>query len=126
AVQQARFDAKEFALVRQEYLAQLESAQFEPAPVAQIASQRHLRPWTKGHALYVETHDESIEEVKAAKLEEAKQFYQEFYGASFAQMAVVGDFDAAKVKPLIADGLAGWKSPTPYVRIPIPYRDIAQ
>ena len=120
------FDAKEFELLRQEYLAQLESAKFEPAPVAQIASQRHLRPWPKGHPLYVETHDESIEEVKAAKLEEAKKFYQEFYGASFAQMAVVGDFEAAKVKPLIADGLAGWKSPTPHVRIPIPYRDVAQ
>ena len=120
------FDAKEFELLKQEYLAQIENARFEPASVAQIAFQRHLKPWPKGHPMYVDTHEESIEEIKAATLDEAKKFYKDFYGANFAQMAVVGDFDAAAVKQLVADRLASWKSPAPYVRIPIPYRDIEQ
>jgi zinc protease len=120
------FDAKEFELLRQEMLAQVESAQYEPSSVAFTAFQRHLKPWPKGHPLYHETHQESLEDIKATTLEETQKFYRELYGASFAQMAVVGDFDPAVVKPMIGERLASWKSPTPFVRIPIPYRDIGQ
>jgi zinc protease len=120
------FDAKEFELLKQEMFAQLESARFEPPAVAHNAYERHLKPWPKGHPLYVETYEESLQELKATTLEETKKFYQEFYGASFAQMAVVGNFDGGAVKPLVSDRLASWKSPKPFVRIPIPYRDIGQ
>ncbi len=120
------FDPKEFELLKQEYLAQVENSRFEPTTLAQVAFGRHLRPWQKGHPLYVDTVDESLEQIKATTLDEAKKFYQDFYGANFGQMAVVGDFDAAQVKKLVTELLAPWKSATAFVRIAVPYRDIAQ
>ena len=46
------------------------------------------------------TPDESIAELKKVTLDDAKKFYTDFYGASNAELAVVGDFDAAKVEKL--------------------------
>ena len=43
------------------------------------------------------TMDESIADVRAVTVDEAKTFYTDFYGASNGEFAVVGDFDAAEI-----------------------------
>jgi zinc protease len=50
-----------------------------------------------------------------------KAFYAKFYGASHAELAIVGDFDVATVRPLLGQLFGGFQSPTPYVRVPQPF-----
>jgi len=48
------------------------------------------------------------------------QFHKQFYGASNAELAVVGDFDANAMRDLVTQLFADWKSPSPYTRVPTP------
>ena len=70
---------------------------------------------------YTPTIDEEITRVKATDLDAAKAFYAKFYGASHAELAVVGDFDVATVKPLLEQLFGGFESRTPYTRVPQPF-----
>jgi len=65
----------------------------------------------------VDSIDESLAELKAAKLEDVKAFYKTFYGASSGELALVGDFDAKEIQALINETLGDWKSPAPFTRI---------
>ena len=60
------------------------------------------------------TVEESIDQLKKVTLADAKKFYTDFYGASNAELAVVGDFDAAEVEKLAGELFGSWKSPQPY------------
>jgi zinc protease len=62
--------------------------------------------------------------VRSAKLEDAKQFHDQFYGASRAEVAIVGDFDAARMEAVVRELFAGWKPKVPYERVPQEFRDI--
>ncbi len=119
------FDAKEFESLRAEMLASLQSQKDQPTSLAQVEFRRRIDPWPQSHPYYTRTFDESIALTKAAKLETVKDFHAKFYGASAAQMAVVGDFDAAEVEKKVADLFAGFHSPTPFQRIPRPLRPAA-
>jgi zinc protease len=66
-----------------------------------------------------------VADAKAVKLEDIKAFYKEFYGASYGDVVVVGDFDPAQVEALAKELFGSWKSPTPYVRMTQGYEKIA-
>jgi zinc protease len=80
-----------------------------------------MNPYPKGDVRYRATIAEEIAELQAATVEKARQFYQDFYGASNAQLAVVGDFDEAAVMNVVRERFASWKSPKPYARVPTTY-----
>ena len=118
------FPADEFEQLRQQRLAGLEQARSEPQAIGQLELQRHLRPWPKGDIRYVSTTEESIADVKAVTIDEAKKFYTDFYGASNGELAVVGDFDAAEISKLASELFGSWKSPRPFTRVGDIYRDL--
>lgn len=118
------FPADEFEQLRQQRLAGLEQAKSEPQAIGSQALQRHLRPYPKGDVRYISTTDESIADVKAATIDDARTFHADFYGASNGEMSVVGDYDAAEVSKLSTALFGSWKSPRPFVRIPDVYRDV--
>jgi zinc protease len=112
-----RFDSAEFETLKQEQITQLAQVKSEPIVVTQLTLLRKLMNKPKGHPLYVATADESIAEITAATLAEAKAFHQQFYGASSADIAVVGDFDPETVKAAATRIFGDWKSPQPFARI---------
>jgi len=112
------FDASEFEKVKEENLAYLESQKSEPNTLANIAMQRMMKPYPKGHPNYTSTLDEEIASIKKVSINEVKQFYNDFVGASDATVAVVGDFDKSSIEAKIKEDLDEWKSPTAYSRIP--------
>ena len=59
------------------------------------------------------------------KLPQLREAHRDFSGFSVAEIAVVGDFDEAAVRPVIERLFGDWKSPLPYKRIEQPYRDVA-
>src|SRR5205085_1683084 len=91
------FPANEFELLKQEVLTNLESQKSEPRFVTATAFNRHVNPYPKGDVRYTPTYDEDVADLRAATLDDVKKFYTDFYGASDAQLAVVGDFDAQEI-----------------------------
>lgn len=117
------FPAEEFEKLKQEELAAIEQQRSEPGSIAIIALNRILNPYPKEDVRYVATFDEQVQAIKDVKLEDIKQFYKDFYGASSGTMAVVGDFDAAAIKKAGLQELGDWKNPKAFKRIPSVYTE---
>jgi zinc protease len=118
------FPASEFDLLKQEQLANIEQNKSEPTQIAFTAFNRTLSPFPKGDVRYITTSEEDVADVTAATLDQAKQFYQDFYGASDATLTVIGDFDSAEISKLAGDLFGNWKSPKPFARVPSVYKDV--
>lgn len=118
------FPQTEFDLVKQESLAQLEDQKSEPTPVAVVEMSKIFNIYPKGHPMYAGSVDEQIEGIKSVTLDQVKSFYKDFYGASNAQMTVVGDFDEKEISGIAQELFGNWKSPKPYVRIKSEYRAV--
>jgi zinc protease len=108
------FPEADFDQIRQADLARIETSRTDPQAMATNLLSRHLSPYPAGDPRAVLTPDESIAELKKVTLDDAKKFYTDFYGASNAELAVVGDFDAAEVEKLAGELFGNWKSPQPY------------
>ncbi|HEX8069638.1 MAG TPA: pitrilysin family protein [Pyrinomonadaceae bacterium] len=119
------FPASEFDLLKQEQLAAIEQQKSEPTQMAFTAYSRHLNPYPKGDVRYVTTTEEDVVELNAATLEQARQFYRDFYGASNATLTVVGDFDKDEITQLATQLFGDWKSPRPFTRVPSLFKDVA-
>ncbi|MFO1303269.1 MAG: pitrilysin family protein [Burkholderiales bacterium] len=115
------FPAAELETLKRQRATSLEEARQEPQSVAQRALARHDNPYPSGDPRYVPTIEESIANNAAVTLDDVKAFYGKFYGASDAEIAIVGDFDAEATKALVTQLFGDWKSPSPYARVPDPY-----
>lgn len=119
------FPASELELLKQEELAGLESQRSEPTAIAFNAFSRHMNPYPKGNVRYVPTLEEQLANLKAATIEDIKNFYADFYGGSDGHASMVGDFDEKEIERLLADLFRSWKSPRPYQRIATEYQEVA-
>ncbi len=109
------FPESDFEQIRQASIAQIEAGRSEPQNMASNAMNRYVNAsYPPGDPRYVPTVDESIDQLKKVTLAEAKKFYSDFYGASNAELAVVGDFDPAEIRKLAEELFSSWKSPKPY------------
>jgi zinc protease len=115
----------EFDQLRNTSIAGAENARQQPEALAQIALMRHMNPYPEDDVRYIRSVDEQIADTKKATLDDVKKFYKDFYGASNAEIVVVGDFDPAEIQKVAGALLAGWKSPSTYTRIARDYRKIA-
>jgi zinc protease len=52
---------------------------------------------------------------------DVKAFHKDFYGASNAELAIVGDFDPAEVQALVTTHFGAWSSPKPFARVDMPF-----
>jgi zinc protease len=118
------FPASELDLLKEEELAWLEDSKRDPFQIAFTAFGRHLDQWPKDDPRYVATPEELIAETKEASLEESARFHAEFYGASAAELSVVGDFSPDELKARVVELFGDWESAQPYVRLRSQYRDV--
>ncbi|HLK19640.1 MAG TPA: pitrilysin family protein [Bryobacteraceae bacterium] len=119
------FPETEFEQIRKEQVTSDEFGRMEPQVVAFNKLNRTLYPFPKGDVRGQLSIDEEIEELKAAKLDDARDFYKKFYGASNGALAVVGEFDAAEVKKAVSDLFGTWKSPAKFERVKTGFQSIA-
>lgn len=111
------FPPDEFEKAISEEIAAIESQRSEPQSIAFTKIQKHISPYPKSDPRYIEDFDESIAAIKALRLDDVKNFYKEFYGASNATFSVVGDFDADEIKKLTGELFGNWKSKSTYARL---------
>lgn len=119
------FSQTEFDLLKQETLTALETERSEPTSVAIQAMGQHFNRYPKGDVRYTKTLDENIADIKALTLDDVKNFYKDFYGASNGELSIVGDFDEKEISPLVGQLFGSWKSPKAYERISNEYFDVA-
>ena len=122
ALTEPAFPPDEFEKQKRERLASLDEQRTDPENLAERALERWNNPYPKGDVRYVPTFDEELAEISATTLDQVKAFYTRFVGGANAELAVVGDFDAAAIRALATELFGGWKSPSPYARVPNPYR----
>lgn len=118
------FPTTELETLRQQLLSGLESQRSEPQAVVPRAFQRHMSPYPQDDVRYVPTIDEQIESLRRLTAEDLRTFHTDFYGASNANLVVVGAFDPETIQQIAASGLAAWSSPRPYVEVTNPFRRI--
>jgi zinc protease len=118
------FPETEFEQIRKLSLTSIDNAKSEPQVLGSLELQRTLYPHPKGDIRATMTLQERTEELQKVTLDDAKKFYQEFVGASNAELAVVGDFDAQEIGKLAVELFGTWKSPGPFERVTDPYQKI--
>ncbi|HEY7335959.1 MAG TPA: pitrilysin family protein [Bryobacteraceae bacterium] len=116
-LRQPAFPESEFEQIRQANLARIEQSRTDPQQIALNQLYRHLAPYPVGDPRAVLSPDENIDLLKKVTLDEAKKFYTDFYGASNAELAIVGDFDPDQIQKLAVELFGDWKSPAPYKQV---------
>jgi zinc protease len=115
------FPATELDTLKRQRNTQLEASRTDPQSIAQRALARHNNPYPVGDPRYAPTVEESIAANGAVTVDDVKRFHAQFYGASHAELAIVGDFDADATRTLVTELFDNWKSPSPYTRVPDPF-----
>ena len=118
------FSADEFALLKEEQLAGLEIQKSEPQVQAVIAMQRHMNPREPDHPQYTPTPEEAIAAIEALTVEEVRAFYEEFFGAGAATVAVVGDFDETEAAAIVEEAFGEWAAQVSFERASNEFREI--
>ena len=114
------FAAQELETLKRERSTALEASRADPQQVAVRASRREGNPYPAGDSRYSPTLDEELAWAKAVTPETMKKFHSQYYGASNAEIAIVGDFAPAEMRTLVSELFGTWKSPSAYARVPDP------
>jgi len=120
-LRESTFPEGEFQKLQKQRLAMIEQGRSEPTVLAGNAMRRKLNPYGSDDIRYIPTIDEQIARLKAIKVEDVKKVHADLIGASYGELAAVGDFDPAELTTAIDKALNGWKTPKPYERIAMPF-----
>jgi zinc protease len=121
ALRHPAFAADETDRQKRQWLAAIEQGRTDPDAIADRAIARVDNPYPRGDLRYQPTIDEDLADVEAVTPAAMKAFHDRFYGASNAEIAIVGDFDPAQVEAEIARLFGDWKAQEPFVRVPNPF-----
>ena len=119
-LRQPSFPEAELETLKRERIAALEEGRAEPREIVVRALKRYGNPYPRGDERYEPTLDEEIAELKAPNAGALRAFHQQFYGGAAAEIAIVGDFDAAAIRAQLERLFADWKSSQVYTRVPDP------
>ena len=111
------FPEEEFEKVKLEELASIEENRSEPQAIALTELRRRTSNHSKSDPRYTMNFDEEVAALNKVTLDEVKAFYKDFYGASDATVAVVGDFDEAAIEEALSNNFASWESPKRFERL---------
>jgi zinc protease len=117
------FPESELETLRTQMLTGLEASRSEPQAIVQRAFSRHWNPYPADDVRYAPTIDEEMAGLRAVTVDDLRRFHRDFYGASNAEIVVVGDFDADAIRAEITEKLDAWRSPKPYTEITTPFPD---
>ena len=118
------FPQSEFDTYKAAQIAGVEAGRSEPQVLAPTMLSRRMSPYPSGHPLATNTVDEEIAAYKATTIDEVKKVYTEMVGATYGDIAVVGDFNNDSVAMVTRELFSTWKSPKPFTRIVRKYFDV--
>lgn len=115
----------EFERIKTQRVKALEVPQTDPQALAQEKINRHLSPFSKDDTQYQPTREEQLSEVKKVTLDDAKRFHDQFYGANFGVLAVVGPVTPAEMQKVAAELLGSWNTTKAYKPLITPFKKVA-
>ena len=115
----------EFDRVKTQRLKALELTPTEPTQLASERLNRHLSPFAKGDAQYVPTREEEMADLQKATLDQARAFHDQFYGANYGVIAVVGPVELAEIQKSAAALFGTWKTDKAYTPLVTPFKKAA-
>ena len=118
------FPSDQFEEGRQNSLASAEAQRGDPQPLAQLALARQFNAYPAGDPRYVPAVEEQIANINQLTVQAVREFHRDYYGAANAELAIVGDVDAAQVQKLAADLFGSWRGAQPYAEIKRDYLKI--
>lgn len=118
------FSEQEFEKLKDEEIANIEQQRSEPQAIAGNLFERALNPYPKDDFRYPKSFDEQVAAVKELKADDLKTFYDRFYTATHATVAVVGDFDDEPLLIALNTLLNKWTAPVLYDRAKDLYFDV--
>jgi zinc protease len=110
------FPSSDLDELKRDSLSRIDAARTDPNAIAGLAMRRSLSPYAAGDFRYVPSLDERAASVKAVSISDVESFYKQFYGASNAEAALVGNFDGAVVTHELSEHFGAWKSPSRFER----------
>ena len=120
-VKEPSFPKDEFEKLKREKEARIEESLQQPQAIAFTTLLAKVQPYPKDDVRYHHSLQETLDEVKAVKLEQLVAWQKSHWGAGDGELVVVGDFDPAEVKQVATKELGGWKAQKPYQRIAMPF-----
>ncbi len=120
------FPPSEFDEYKRQQVQGLESQKTEPTALAFTLFQQKMTPYPKGHPLATNSIDDDVKEMQALTVDDAKRVYTDLVGATYGDVGVSGDFDAAAVRQWAQTSFSDWKSPKPFKRLERKFYDVAQ
>lgn len=115
------FPESEFEQMRAQALAGVEAARKEPGTVISQAMGKTFDPWPADHPYHFRSLDQIVDDLKALKLDDIRNYFRAVYGTSEGQIAIVGDFDPAQIKPALEQLFAAWKPGVAYAPVATHY-----
>ncbi len=119
-LRQPSFRPSEFEQLQRQSVQGLEHASEEPGANAGLVLSRALEHYPADDVRYTPSFAEDIAGQQALQLTDLVAFYRSQWGADHADMAIVGDFDAAQAKAAVTRLFGDWKSSVAYARVPSP------
>jgi zinc protease len=121
------FPESELATLKEQIVTNLEASRSEPQAIVSRAYSRHwARNYRPDDVRYVSTIDEELAFVNGVTVAQLRDFHEDFFGASHAEIVVIGDFDPNAVRSLLAGRLDGWRSPKPFSDVLNLYSNLAK
>ncbi|HET9978736.1 MAG TPA: pitrilysin family protein [Burkholderiaceae bacterium] len=114
------FDPAVLDELKRQATAGIEAQRKEPGAVLAEAISRHGNPYARGDIRHARSFDERLVDVRAVTSEMLRALHAKVVGAARAELAVVGDFDAAAVRAAAERAFGGFASAVPYARVPRP------
>jgi zinc protease len=115
----------EFDRIKTQRVKALEVPPTDPTQIATERLNRHLSPFTKDDPQYNPTREEQLAEVQNVTVADARAFHDQFYGANFGVVAVIGPVQQADIQKAAADLLGNWNTAKPYKPLPSPFKKVA-
>jgi zinc protease len=110
------FPAADLDELKRSNASRIDAASKDPQAIGSVAFQRDVSPYIAGDFRYVGTWEERKAASEKVTLDQVREFYQKFYGAGAAELAVVGNFDPTAVTAQVRELLGTWKSASGYTR----------
>lgn len=100
-IEQPDFDEKEFNLLKQQTLANLDRPYTDPSIVANLVINRQLEQYQVGDFRYHFEPKDAVKAYQAVTRQQIKDSYQTFFKLNHAQIAVTGEFEPNQVLELL-------------------------
>ncbi len=119
-LRESSFPEAGFEELRAAMIKDLEGQIKDRSAQANNAWGRYGNPYAKGDPRYRYTLEEWLQEVRSVTRDQSYAFYQRFYGAQNAQIALLGPIDVSEQRAQLAQALDDWKAPEAWQRVAQP------